>query len=103
MAAVYVGRAGAYGVALSVLARRPRGLMLMAWRPDLVAAVLADAESRALLASAGVDASAPDAASRSSTGAEAVECAGFSPDQVAGYDALASCQADKDLLQPRAS
>ncbi|MDD7583591.1 MAG: DUF3793 family protein [Coriobacteriaceae bacterium] len=62
--AVYEDKASGYGVSLAVLARRSCGPMVMAWRPELVSFVLADDESRALLASADIDVGSADDAMR---------------------------------------
>ena len=51
---VYASRLAEDGVRLAWLAERPSGPMLLAWRPDRVTSLLADARSRALLGRSGL-------------------------------------------------
>lgn len=53
--AVYSAKLASYGVCLAGLARKSDGLMLLAWRPERVGGLLADAKNRAFLAECGLD------------------------------------------------
>ncbi len=57
----YAPRLAAYGVRLAWLARKPGGVMLLAWRPALLEGLLADAENRAFLAGRDLPCTGADA------------------------------------------
>lgn len=61
LVSVYARLAEPLGLSLACLERRATGLMLLAWRPSRVAALLADAEARALLAERALPADGADA------------------------------------------